>query len=792
MLAILCLTLGIGANTAVFSWIEGILLRPFPAVAGQSRLFVLAGTARGASRPSAVSMPDFDDYRKNCKLVDQFVADRLVATTLSIGDRAERAPGSVVSSNYFAALGVRPILGRGFEPEEDAGRNAHPVTVISYQVWNERYHADPAVLGKKQVLNGLPHTIIGVAPENFYGTFVGYAIQFWVPLSMQERFEPGGYKIDDRGARWIEGFALLKHDVSSEQAQAELSAVARRLEAEYPATNRGRGVLLLPLWKSPFNSAAVLAPTLGIALAVVSLVLLIACANVGNLLLVRAFGRRHEITVRLAIGAGRTRLLRQLLTEGLILSTIAAAGGFVLAVWCRGLLVLAFPSTGVRLQLAGDIDWRVLALSAAVCLISTLLFALIPALQGSRVDLVSALKAESGGVLGGHGRAWARSALVLVQVSLSFVLLAGAGLLIQSLRNVLSASPGFTTQGVLTTSVDLFTAGYDQRRGRNFQEQLIDRVQAIPGVESAAFARVTPLGYRGYSSSPIEVDGYQPAPDEQPAAEYNEVGPAYFATMGIPVASGREFTRADDENAPLVAVVNQSMAAQYWGGADPVGKRLRVKGQWRLVVGVARNSKYRSFLEPAHPFFYVPLRQNFSGQASLHLRTRLRPEALAAALVREVHALDPNLAPTEVITMREQVARSTSAQRIAAALLGIFSALAMLLSAIGLYGVMSHAVSQSGRELGLRMALGARPGDVLRLVLTRSVALTAAGLALGAGGAFGLTRLIADLLYKVSPRDPVAFAAAFVVMAVAALAACLAPAWRAMRTDPVLALRESR
>ncbi|HEV2689054.1 MAG TPA: ABC transporter permease [Bryobacteraceae bacterium] len=790
LLAILCLTLGIGANTSVFSWIEGILLRPFPAVAKQDRLFVLGGTARGASRVSAVSWPDFADLQKNSTLIDAFISDRLVATTLSIGDRAERAPGSVVSSNYFDALGVRPILGRGFEPVEDTGRNAHPVTVISYQVWKDRYHGDPAIVGKTQILNGLPHTIVGVAPEKFYGTFVGYAIQFWVPTSMQEHFEPGGYKLEDRGARWIEGFARPKPGVSLEQAQAELAAIARRLESEYPATNRGRGITLIPLWQSPFNSAGVLLPTLGIALAVVSLVLLIACANVGNLLLVRSFARRREMTVRLAVGAGRSRLLRQLLTEGLILSAIAAAGGMVLASWCRDLLVLFFPVQSVPLKLGAEIDLRVLAFSALVCLISTLLFGLVPAFQSSKIDLVSALKAESGGVVGGHRRAWLRYSLVLVQVSLSFILLVGAGLLIQSLRGMRNASPGFSTQGILTTSIDLFAAGYDPQRGKNFQDELIDRVQTLAGVESATFARVTPLGYRGYFSVPIAIEGYQAAPDELPTAEYNEVGPAYFSTMGIPLTSGREFTRADNEAAPLVAVVNEAMAAQYWHGENPAGKRLQVKGRWMQVVGVAKNSKYRTFLEPAKAFFYVPLRQNFSGQANLHIRTRQRPETMAPALVREIHALDANLAPSEVITMREQVNRSTSSQRIAVTLLAVFSGLALLLAAIGLYGVMSYAVSQGTRELGLRMALGAQASDLLRLVMSQGVALTAAGILLGATVALILTRIIGNLLYKVSPRDPLAFGLAFVVMAVASLAACGLPAWRATRTDPVRALRD--
>jgi len=789
ILAVLCLTLGIGANTAVFSWIEGILLRPFPAVPDQKRLLVLGGTSRGTSRVNAVSWPDFVDLQTSSRTAT-LIADRLVATTLSIGDRAERAPGSVVSSNYFDALGVRPILGRGFEPAEDTGRNAHPVTVISYQIWKERYHGDPAIIGKTQILNGLAHTIVGVAPEGFYGTFVGYAIQFWVPVSMQERFEPGGYKLEDRVARWIEGFARLNTGVTMQQAQAELAANARRLEHDYPTTNRGRGIELLPLWKSPFNSAGVLLPTLGIALAVVSLVLLIACANVGNLLLVRSLARRHEMTVRLALGAARVRLVKQLLTEGLILSFIAAAGGLVFAAWCRDLLVLFFPSQGVPLRLGAEIDVRVLVVSGMVSLFSTLLLGLIPAFQSSRIDLLRHLKTDSGGVLGGRGKNRIRSSLVVVQVALSFVLVVGAGLFLQSLLGMEHASPGFSTQGVLTTSVDLFAAGYSEQRAKNFQDQLIDRLQTLGRIQSAAFARVTPFGYRGYFSAPIVMDGYESEPNEQPTAEYNEVGPGYFATLGIALVSGREFTRTDNETSPLVAVVNEQMAEQYWHGSDPVGKRMQVKGRWMQIVGVAKNSKYRTFLEPPKSFFYVPLRQDFSGQVNLHLRTHQQPEAMVAVLVREIHALDANLAPSELITMREQVDRSTSSQRIVVALLESFGGLALLLAAIGLYGVMSYVVAQSSRELGLRIALGASTSNLLRLTFSQGLGLAFAGGLLGAGATLSLTRLVGDLLYHVSPRDPAVFAGAFIVMSLVSLVACAVPTWRAMRIDPVQALRQ--
>ena len=793
-LAILCLTLGIGATTAVFSWIEGVLLRPFPLVVHQERLMAIAGTNRGvAGLPGAsldISTPDFNDFQKGCTLIDAFLVDRVTGTTLSIGDRAERMPASIVSANYFDALGVHPILGRGFVPAEDYGRNAHPVTVISYQFWKERFHGDPGVVGKTQMLNGMPHEIIGVAPEGFYGTFVGYAIQLWVPQSMQELFDPGGYKLEDRSAHWIEGFVLRKRGVTPQQAQAEISAVARRLEAEYPATNRGRGVKLFPLWQTPFNGASTMLPALGVALAVVVFVLFIACANVGNLLLVRAFGRRHEMTVRLAVGAGRARLLRQLLTEGLILSTFAAAGGLVVANWCRNLLVLLVPSRGVNtINFPGTIDWRVLALSAGVCLLSTVLFGLAPAMQTSRIDLVSSLKSESGGVVGGHGRGWARASLVVLQVSLSFVLLVGAGLLVESLRAIQNTSPGFSTQGVVNTAVDLVAAGYTTQRARNFQDELGVRLQAITGIQSVAWSRIVPFSYRGYFSAPIAVDGYEPARDEQPTVDYNDVGPGYLATLGIPLAAGREFTDADNETAAPVAIVNEAMAAQYWRGRDPVGSRVQVKGRWMRVVGIAKMSKYRTLAEVPKPFMYVPTRQNALAQ-SLLIRTSLPPRALENVLVREIHALDDNVAPAEVITMREQVDRTTAAQHVAVIMLGVFGGLALLLAAIGLYGVMSYSVSQSTRELGLRMALGAKASDLLRLVMSHGLALTGGGILLGIAAAFGLTRLMGNVLYRVSPRDPLAFGTAFGAMAIASLAATYLPARRAMHTDPLRALKD--
>jgi macrolide transport system ATP-binding/permease protein len=790
LLAILCLTLGIGANAAVFSWMEGILFRPYPAVANQDRLFALAGTARGETGATEISWPDFQDLRRACSLCEDVFVSKITGSTLNVGDHAEVARGSIVTANYFDAIGVHPILGRGFEPGEDVGSDSHPVVVISYQMWRDRYKGDPEIIGKMQRFNNVPHTIIGVAPKGFFGTFVGWAMQFWVPASMEKTFESGGYKLQDRDARWIEAFVKLKRGVTQSQAQQEISAISRRLEMNYPATNRGRSLGIWPLWQTPFNHARTMLPTLEVMAVVVAFVLLIACANVGNLLLVRSFSRRHEMSLRLAIGASRMRLVKQLLTEGLILSALGTTGGLLVAYWCRHALVLLLPTrSGIAMYLPGQMDARVMIMSAAVCLIVTLIVGAIPVFQARDLDLAGSLKANSSGVVGARRKSWMRSGLVVFQVSLSFVLVVGASLLIESLEKLRSTSPGFTTTSVVTTGVPLDAAGYDVARAKIFQDELIDRLSVLPGVQSVAFARVTPLGYATYSSTPIAMDGYQPSLDEQPSVDYNQVGPGYFATLGIPLFSGREFARTDDENAPLVAIVNRTMVKRYWTGEDAIGRRLRVKGRWARVVGVVADSKYESIRETPKPFFYVPLRQDFVSQPALNIRTTQPLPSIRAAVAREVRAMDPNLALYEMITLQEQVNRATSPQLVAVTLVSILGSLALLLAGVGLYGVMSYAVAQSTRELGLRMALGADSSNLLRLVISRGLQLTAGGILFGSLAALALSKLLGQLLYNVSPHDPMVFGLSLTVMAMIAICACLFPAWRASRTDPARVLR---
>jgi putative ABC transport system permease protein len=789
-LAILCLTLGIGANAAVFSWLEGILFRPYPLVAHQERLFALAETVPG-KRIEPLSWPDFLDLRRNCTLCEDSFVSTIVGSTLNTGGHAEVTTGSIVSANYFDALGVHPILGRGFEAGEDVGNDAHPVVVISYQMWRNRFRSDQEIIGKTQRLNNVPHTIIGVAPEGFYGTFVGRAIQFWVPVSMQETFRSGGYKLEDRGARWIESYVRVKPGVSGAQAQQQISAIAARLQTSYPATNRGRSIGLWALWQTPFNQAGELLPSLEVMVAVVAFVLLIACANVGNLLLVRSFVRRHEMSVRLALGASRGRLLKQLLTEGLILSALGTAGGFLMAYWCRQLVTMLLSvGSGAAMYLPGAIDGRVMAMSVGVCLVVTLIIGLVPALQTRHLDVAGPLKAESGSVVGVRSRGWIRSGLVIFQVCLSFILLVGAALLLESLQRIRTASPGFSTTSVAVTGVSVVGAGYDVPRAKAFQNELMDRLSGLPGIESAAFGAVTPLGYAGYSSSPIAVDGYQPSPNEQPELEYNQVGPRYLTTLGIPLLSGREFTRSDDENAPPVAIVNRTMVERYWSGQDPIGRRLQVKGRWARVVGVVADSKYESMGETPKPFFYVPLRQDFDREPDLYIRTTQSLQSTLATVLREVHALDQDLPLYEMITLQEQVNRAASPQLVAVTLVSTLGGLALLLAAVGLYGMMSYSVAQSTRELGLRMALGADAANLLRLVISRGLRLTAGGVVFGAIAALALTRLLGQLLYNVSPHDPLVFGAALVMMTITTISACILPAWRASRTDPARVLRD--
>ena len=790
VIAVLCLALGIGANAAVFSWMEGLLFRPYPGVASQDRLVAIAGTVKGTPGYTSLSWPDFRDLERLSPGFSAFVADKITGATTTGRDRADRLVGELVSANYFPALGIPLARGRGFLAGEDVGNGTHPVVVISYAMWRDRFALDPRVVGRTIDLNGVPLVIVGVASRRFAGTFVGYAMQFWVPASMQAAFT-GTYELDDRSAPWIEGYAVLAPGVSRAAAQASITVAAARLAQTFPDVERGRAIRVLPLWETPFNAARELAPMLRVAVVVVLFVLLVACANVANLLLVRSVARRHEMAVRLAIGAGRARLLRQLVTEALLLGAIATVVGLAIAFACRNALSLFFaPRSGASIVLNSNFDWRVLTLSLGVGLVFTLVFALVPALRASDIDVTGALKAVAPSLAGGQRGARLRSAMVMLQVAMSFVLLVGGGLLFVSLQHMRNIDPGFALDRTYTTYVNLLAARYDSTRARLYADRLVTSLGGLAGARAVGLSTSRPLDPGApYESVPIEVDGYRHAADETPTARSTSITPGYFAALGIQLVRGRDFRRTDSDTTLPVSIVSEAMAARFWPGADPVGKRLRAGARWTHVIGVARDIRFESLLDPPAPLFYVPLSQNFAPGFSAFINSSRPLAEVGPAVRRAIRSLDPSLAAYNVLPMRDVAQRSTSPQRIAVTLIGICGALAVLLAAIGLYGAMSYVVSQSTRELGLRMALGAVPAAVLRLVLRRGLSVTTAGLAAGAAAALGTTRLLGDLLYGVGPRDPGAFVAALLVMLGTTLAACLVPGVRAARTDIVKALR---
>jgi predicted permease len=791
VVAILCLALGIGSNAAVLSWTEGIIHRPFPGVRNQDRLVAIASTAKGASDYDEMSWPDFMDLARGTKGFETFFVSKITGATLTGGDRSQRIIGQLVTANFFDAVGVHPLMGRGFLPGEDVGHGGHPVTVISYRLWQDHFGGTPSIVGTTINYNGQPHTIVGVAPREFLGTFVGYAMQFWLPAAQQAVVDASGYKLDDRSARWVEGFGRLAPGVSVEAGQAQVNAVARRLESDFPNDDRGRGIRIFPLWDNPFDNAKDLKPVLRVGAFVSALVLLIVCANIANLLLVRALARKAEFTVRRAIGAARGRLMRQLITEGLLLAATGTVIGVLLAYSSRNALGLFFaPRGGITLVFGSDFNWRVLSTSALLGVASTLVFAVVPAIQATRVDLASAMRAAASGAIGGGARGRVRGLLVLVQVSLSVVLLVGAGLVVRSLARLLVSDTGFETARVTTTTIDLFSAGYDTARAHRFEDDLLARGHNTIGVRSVALSRSLPFSARPYDNAPILVDGYSPARDEQPTADLNAVTPGYFATLGILLLEGRDFSAADADTSLPVAIVSRAMAERYWRGESPVGKRLKLRDTWRQVVGVAGDIRYRSLTQAPSMLFYVPLAQRRPTAVVMFLRTdAANPVGLPSAVVGEIHRIDPNVSPFEFVSLREQVNRSTSGQQITATLLLLFAGVALFLATIGLYGVISYMVSQSTRDLGMRMALGATPTTLMALVLSSGLRLTFAGIGVGVVLALGTTRLLGDMLFHVGPRDPLVFGGVILVMTAASSIACAIPAWRAARLDPVRALR---
>jgi predicted permease len=791
--AILSLALGIGANTSIFTWVRAVMLAPFPGVQQPQDVYVMA-TRNPSGSFYSVSYPDFVDVRTGVDGLAGVVVQDLSAVNLgSAGDAAgaQRVWGALVSGNYFDVLGVRAAQGRTFRPEEDEAPGRAPVVVISHRLWSTRFARSVGVVGTQVRINTQPFTVVGVAPPEFGGTFLGIGADLWIPMMMQAQIEAGADKLTARGQRWLQALARVAPDRSLAQARTALEGRSRQLAQAHPRSNEGLTLTLLPPSQSPWGAVTVLGPVLLVLLGVVATVLLITCANVANLLLARAVGRRREVAVRLALGAGRARLVRQLLTESLVLAGLGGLAGLVIARWSTGLLLAFMPPMDVQLHFALTLDRTVLAFTALVTVAAGLVFGLAPALQSSGGSLLDALRDEASGVASGAVARHLRSLLVVGQATLSIVLLIVAALFLQSLRNGQRADLGYRGGNLLFASVNVFPNGYTPQQGVAFARAAIDRLSSLPQVESASIGRRLPLGLSGRSSTRLEVEGYTPPRNEESSIGYNNVAPGYFATMGIPVLRGRELAWTDTEQAPGVVVINQALAQRYWPNQDAIGRRVRNGDQWYTVVGVVPTGKYRSVSEAATPYFYFSLLQSYRPDMILHVRTRGDAASAARAVRQTIAGLDPALPLYDVITSNEHLSIALVAQRMGGSLLGAFGGLALLLASVGLYGVMACAVSQRRREMGIRLALGAAPGQVRTAVIRDGVRLALWGAALGVTAAWFAAGLIASQLTGVSAHDPLTFVGVPLVLIGVAVVACYIPARRASRVDPATALRVS-
>jgi predicted permease len=792
--AVLSLGLGIGANTAIFSLVNALLLRPMP-VASPDEIVSVYTSDYSGPRYGVSSYPDYQDFRRLDALAG-LVAWAPTPVALSQDGEHQRLFAETVSANYFDVLGVRPVVGRGFVPEEDTGPAA--VAVIAHALWQGRFGGDPAVVGRTLVLNGTPFRVVGVAPPGYGGLMRGLAMDVWLPLSMQAVARPGSSDLMGRGNRGLFLTGRLKPGADRAAAQARFDALAAELHKTHPRNwtdvqQRGRVVTLVSEAGSRIYPD-VRGPVLGfvaLLMTVVGLVLLIACANLANLLLARASARRREIGIRVALGAGRWRLIRQLLTESLLLGALGGAVGLLLASWGTDAIAGFRPPVPVPLLLDLRPDGRVLAFTVAVSLLTGVLFGLAPALSATGRDLATALKDDSTAVAGGPWRSRLRAVLVGGQVSVALLLLVGSGLFLRSLRNAHTVDLGFEPGGLALASVDLSLAGYKDDAGRDFYARALAATRELPGVVAATLVKDAPLGLAG-GRRRVVIEGYTPRPGEDMEVSFTAAGPGFFETFRLPLRQGRAFEERDGAGAPLVAIVNESFARRYWPGQDPLGRQLRMRGEQAPpmeVIGVARDGKYRTLGEEPRPFFYVPLLQDYDPSVTLVARTQGPPAELAALLPRRLAAVDPRVPAFDVKTMDEHLRFALLPARLAAAVLGLFGTVALLLAALGLYGVMSYVVSQRRREVGIRIALGARRSDVIRMVLGHGMRLTLIGAACGLVAAVALTRLVAGLLYGISPTDPWTLGSVTAVLAAVAFLACLVPARRAAGVDPVVALR---
>jgi macrolide transport system ATP-binding/permease protein len=782
------LALGIGANATIFTWIKAVLLASLPGIEQPEELVEIWGATRNNSALSS-SYVDYLDYRDQNTVLSGLIAHQVLPLNLGRSEKPERVWGAIVSGNYFDILGVKALIGRTFLPEEDRTPNTHPVVVMGYGLWERRFGADPNVLGRTITLNEHDFTVIGVAPKDFGSPFAGLALDVWTPVMMKDYVARPHFSLSDRGSRWLMVMGRLKPGATVPQAQANIAAIASHLEHEYPQTNQQLGVAVYSVTQSPFSLKQNMRPALAILMAAVGVVLLIACANVANLLLARAASRRKEMALRLALGGSRGRLVRQMLTESFVLASLGATLGLAIAFWTARSLAAFLPPYANRASFDTRPDAVVFAFTLGLTVITTLLFGLAPTLHASKQDLVTAMKDNTPAIGRGTRKVNLRHALVVLQVALSMVALISAGLFVRTVREAYKADPGFDPHGVLLASFDPFLSGYDESRGREFYRRLVERVRTVPGIESATLARRLPLTDGGIAFVGVTIDGYAPAKDEDMRLNYETVGPQYFQTMRIPFVHGRDFDERDQEGARGVVIVNETMARRYWPGGDALGRRLKLAKDWLEIVGVAKDVKNRSLSEAPHPFLYLPLLQDYRSNMILVARTAVEPEKMFQSVRAEVATLDPEVRVFDAKTLEEHVGISLFLQRMAATLLSIFGLLALSLAAIGLYGVMAYSVSQRTRELGIRVSVGAERRDIFKLILGQGLAISVVGLLAGLVVALAVTRLTANLLYGVSATDPVTFIVIGLLLLCITLLACYFPARRATKIDPMIALR---
>ena len=789
--AILTMTIGIGANTTIFSWLRSLVLNPFPGAATPDRIVALENTAPDGE-PITTSYADFRDFRDRLHLVQNVTAYR--GYVFSVGDAptVERAWGEMVSGAAFDMLGIKPQAGRFFSLDErDDAQNAHAVVVISHDYWKSHYDLNPSAVGSTLRVNRTPLTIIGVAPEGFHGLHAGLEFNFWIPLTMYGQMtHTGTWMLKDRNTRNFALLARLAPAVSMDQARGEAQALAQRMAEADPDSNLGIGASVMPVWQSHFGMQSVLVTPVAILMGIGGVVLLIVCANLANLLLARATSRTQEFSIRMALGAKPGRLVSQLLTETLLVVFAGAVGGLILSKWLAGALRWLLPGVAFPTLSAPPLDGQIFAFTAALAVLVTLLAGLVPALQSVRTNINDALK-EGGrtGTLTAHAHRL-RGAMVMSEVALACVALIGAAVFLQSFRNARIVDPGFLPDGVALAQFDFSTAGYTAQQTDNFCRRLTDQLKEHPGVTSVSYDDSVPLGFHGGNWETLQVEGFVPKANENMKIFRDLVSPGFFDSMKIPLVDGRDFDWHDDANAPKVMIVNQEFVRRFLPNGNAIGHKVHGWGQWFTIIGVAKDSKYHRLTENPQPYFYISIRQIFRPEYGLtfHVRTYGSVNEAIAAMRREAAAIDPGLTVFDAEPMTEYIAGSLFGAKISANLLTLLSAIGLALAAMGLYGVLAYSVAQRTREFGVRVAMGAKPRDILVLILHESTRLSLSGTAAGLLIAALSGRIVARQIYGISPLDPATYVGVGLVLMAVAMVASSIPALRAARVNPIEAL----